>query len=730
VLLTCRALAYADIVESSDVFTSAAVIELQPLPFDVARDYLLQTAPPMRGPGGRRSTRWTPVFQHIAHHPNEPRSHALRKVLRTPLMVAMARAVYNDSAAAADPLELLSPRFGSPDTLESHLLDAFVPAAFTAVGARNEHRAARWSADEAQRWLGFLARHMQRHHTRDLAWWELCTTLPRPLRRLGPILLIGSVAAMVSLAMSWFAGSSPLFMVCAVTVGAGLGFVALSGRGAGAARRWARAGIRGLLLRQAVLSLVVVAPLSVALGFVQSFAQPGWFDPSSAPGGSLGMVIIGSLYGVATAVVLAILGVTSSPRPSTMPSRKAGPPTRWVMGATTILLSAGLAFLTSGILLSEYMSDSASVPAAAVIAVLTALLVVVAMRKLARTPEAPAAHLPRRHLNRTFFPALAVGLLSGLLFGAAWGLADAFTLSLRVQQQIEHRFAGKTYETLAGTRYLPAMDGWQQGLSADGTRSVRSIGNVTGYLVRASEYGEAYAATTVQGAADEHLCADRGWCTLFSGRIELISGRGPHPDTVRVPDGTVLYDLGWSSHLPESASVWLIRSSPSELFEDAVAWGFTFGLSLGLVAGCAAGLRRRLNSPADVTRALNPLASLHIDRATAVTLGVTVATFGATLSIIVTQFGETVTLRLLSRDHTASSIALLIWLPIALVLIGMTAWGWLVVTRLWLSGMRYLPWRLMAFLDEAHRKGVLRQVGAVYQFRHIRLQEQLAARDQ
>jgi hypothetical protein len=36
------------------------------------------------------------------------------------------------------------------------------------------------------------------------------------------------------------------------------------------------------------------------------------------------------------------------------------------------------------------------------------------------------------------------------------------------------------------------------------------------------------------------------------------------------------------------------------------------------------------------------------------------------------------------------------------------------------------PWRLMRFLDEAHRRGVLRQVGPVYQFRHAYLQEALA----
>jgi hypothetical protein len=33
----------------------------------------------------------------------------------------------------------------------------------------------------------------------------------------------------------------------------------------------------------------------------------------------------------------------------------------------------------------------------------------------------------------------------------------------------------------------------------------------------------------------------------------------------------------------------------------------------------------------------------------------------------------------------------------------------------------------MAFLDDAYRRGVLRQTGSAYQFRHARLQEHLAS---
>jgi hypothetical protein len=57
-----------------------------------------------------------------------------------------------------------------------------------------------------------------------------------------------------------------------------------------------------------------------------------------------------------------------------------------------------------------------------------------------------------------------------------------------------------------------------------------------------------------------------------------------------------------------------------------------------------------------------------------------------------------------------------------------TAWGEFALTRAWFATRSRLPWRLMAFLADAHQRGVLRQVGAVYQFRHIELQRRLANR--
>jgi hypothetical protein len=45
--------------------------------------------------------------------------------------------------------------------------------------------------------------------------------------------------------------------------------------------------------------------------------------------------------------------------------------------------------------------------------------------------------------------------------------------------------------------------------------------------------------------------------------------------------------------------------------------------------------------------------------------------------------------------------------------------------RNWLAVQGRVPWRTMAFLADASRRGVLRQVGAAYQFRHLRLLEQV-----
>ncbi|MCA1673831.1 MAG: hypothetical protein LC799_17055, partial [Actinobacteria bacterium] len=55
-----------------------------------------------------------------------------------------------------------------------------------------------------------------------------------------------------------------------------------------------------------------------------------------------------------------------------------------------------------------------------------------------------------------------------------------------------------------------------------------------------------------------------------------------------------------------------------------------------------------------------------------------------------------------------------------------SAWAGFCIASLRLAARRRLPLRLMGFLQDAYRLGLLRIVGSSYQFRHAELQDHLA----
>ncbi|GAA2707785.1 MULTISPECIES: hypothetical protein [Streptomyces] len=67
-------------------------------------------------------------------------------------------------------------------------------------------------------------------------------------------------------------------------------------------------------------------------------------------------------------------------------------------------------------------------------------------------------------------------------------------------------------------------------------------------------------------------------------------------------------------------------------------------------------------------------------------------------------------------------------LVVFLLILLSRAWMRFLIARAVLALRGCLPWHLMAFLSDARARGLLRQSGGTYQFRHIRLQEQLAGR--
>ena len=167
IILTCRTAEYREAVETGDVLTLAAVVELQPLHPATITKYLTETTP-----AGPRAMRWAPVFERLSNDPDG----ALATVLRTPLMVFLTRAIYGDNPG--DPAELLGQRFQDPASIENHLLTQLIPATYPDRPHSAEERQFHWQTDDVTSWLTYLARHGAGAGRSDLAWWQLERAVP------------------------------------------------------------------------------------------------------------------------------------------------------------------------------------------------------------------------------------------------------------------------------------------------------------------------------------------------------------------------------------------------------------------------------------------------------------------------------------------------------------------------------------------------------------------------
>lgn len=192
VIVSCRTREYREAAASDGLISiklaGAAGIELQPLDAAAIASYLVRDA------GGDASalSRWEPVVRQLGA------DSPVGLTLRTPLMLFLARTIYNPrpgtdpDVVVPDPAALCDPvRFPDQAALERHLFDAFVPAAYRPIvpGA-----ALPFPVDQAKRALTFLARHLDDdlRGTPDLAWWRLPLVLPR-----GPTALcVWTIAAM------------------------------------------------------------------------------------------------------------------------------------------------------------------------------------------------------------------------------------------------------------------------------------------------------------------------------------------------------------------------------------------------------------------------------------------------------------------------------------------------------------------------------------------------------
>lgn len=238
-------------VAGSDVLlTGAAGIELCPLASRVVGAYLRDSA---GGPEAAR--RWDPVIATFTADDPPPAAQALT----TPLMAALARVAYNPrpgedlEAIQLQPAELLDQAlFPSRAAVEDYLFDRFIPASYRQhPDPSHPSRRYPWTAEQAERWLVFLARNLQESQggSTDLAWWKLVSAVPS--RLVG--LVLGLVVALV------VAVGYPF-------VGFGVGLTAALPAGL-LTRRWVRTGKTGLAhgLAGGLVGGVIAALIAVAV---------------------------------------------------------------------------------------------------------------------------------------------------------------------------------------------------------------------------------------------------------------------------------------------------------------------------------------------------------------------------------------------------------------------------------------------------------------------------------
>ncbi|GAB3429083.1 helix-turn-helix domain-containing protein [Actinophytocola sediminis] len=295
-LVTSRPGEYAA-VAGADALTAAAAVRLTDLTVADLIDYLPRTT---RSDAG--GTVWDPVLAQLRDHPERPASVNLRAVLTTPLMVGLARTVYSD-AAGRDPAELLDTnRFGSQHEIEDHLLSRFIPTVY-------RDQRARWDAERARGWLAYLAWHLDRLGTHDLAWWQLGTTMRRRARMPVVGMVCGLVVGVLSGALTLIAeladggsGQAALLTTVGYWIGFGVAFGLAHGAGimlGGGAfepsrvQLRANGGTRQLRARFGRRSLVGVAG-GIGLGLVLGLVGAAGIDPLGLPGaGFLGGLAVG-----------------------------------------------------------------------------------------------------------------------------------------------------------------------------------------------------------------------------------------------------------------------------------------------------------------------------------------------------------------------------------------------------------------------------------------------------
>ena len=166
-------------------------------------------------------------------------------------------------------------------------------------------------------------------------------------------------------------------------------------------------------------------------------------------------------------------------------------------------------------------------------------------------------------------------------------------------------------------------------------------------------------------------------------------------------------------------TVWIVAMMLNALDHQrfVIPRDLAFGALLGGVVGLAAVLVYGFETPLNEAEIVSPVESLARDRGNSLRKSLAAGLAGGSTLVLMAP-------PLLVAQYT---LVFVISVVVGWVFVRPTsAWlYWLVFARGWLPLTGRLPWRVQAFLTDAHHRGVLRQTGGVYQFRHATLQDHL-----
>lgn len=204
------------VTASSQELASAVVVELEPVGLDDASRFLNAVEP--------AATHWRPVLARLQGDPDAP----LAQALTSPLAINLARTMYEEPETI--PSELLdADRFPDREAVERHLLDALIPAVYgkqPKLSEEKQTRACDPTPDQARQWLAFLACHLDRRSTTNVAWWQLTHALPDG--QAGALAgVLGSLTVGLTIVVALVMASAPFNRILfALTFGVVVGFAA------------------------------------------------------------------------------------------------------------------------------------------------------------------------------------------------------------------------------------------------------------------------------------------------------------------------------------------------------------------------------------------------------------------------------------------------------------------------------------------------------------------------